>query len=258
MKQLIKTTARLALPAPVRRWLLAQRARRWSGDYRLPLGQVRFGDLRRLTPIDENFGAERGGRPIDRYYIEKFLSRHAGDVRGRVLEVGVDTYTRRFGGDRVTQSDVLHVSESEPKATIIADLTDAEHIPADSFDCFILTQTLHLIYDLEAAVRTVHRILKPGGVALVTVPGSISQIDRHAWGSVWYWGITSVGARRLFEGAFPAEVVEVEGYGNVLVAASFLYGLALEELTQQELDYRDPCYDVTVTVRAVKAGRGVG
>ena len=66
---------------------------------------------------------------------------------------------------------------TRPEATIVADLADAAHIPADAFDCIILTQTLHLIFDVRAAVATVRRILAPGGVVLATVPG-ISQVDR--------------------------------------------------------------------------------
>ena len=37
---------------------------------------------------------------MDRHYIERFLAQHAVDVQGRVLEVGDDAYTRRFGGER--------------------------------------------------------------------------------------------------------------------------------------------------------------
>ena len=83
--------AKGALPPGVRRPLRAVLRRS------PPLGRVRFGDLRRVDPIDGYFGYGRG-LPIDRYYIEGFLARHAGDVHGRVLEIGDNTYTRRFGG----------------------------------------------------------------------------------------------------------------------------------------------------------------
>src|SRR5688572_17693927 len=86
------------------------------------VGTVRFGDLRRLAPISRRFGYDRG-KPIDRVYIEQFLALHAGDVRGRTLEIGDDAYTRRFGGDRVALHDVLHVAEGNPKATFVGDLT---------------------------------------------------------------------------------------------------------------------------------------
>jgi glycosyltransferase involved in cell wall biosynthesis/SAM-dependent methyltransferase len=221
------------------------------GEQAGSLETVRFGSLRQLTPISRNWGFDRG-LPVDRYYIEAFLARHAGDVRGRVLEIEDNSYTRRFGGDRVAISDVLHVAEGNPRATIVGDLTCADHIPSDTFDCFILTQTLHIIYDTRAVLRTIHRILKPGGVLLATFPG-ISRISHDEWAGSWFWGFTTASSRRLFEEAFSAPNVEVEAHGNVLAAISFLHGVAAEELRKEELDYFDPDYELLITVRAAKA-----
>lgn len=223
----------------------------WRGrPYTPPLGRVRFGDLRRQTPISRYFGLDRG-RPIDRYYIENFLARHGEDIRGRVLEVGDNTYTRNFGAGRVARSEVLHVSEGNPMATYVGDLANADHIPGEAFDCLIVTQTLQLIYDLRAALATLHRILKPGGVLLATFPG-LSQIDRYFWGDTWYWGLTGCSAQRLFQEAFPSREFSIETHGNVLAATAFLYGLALEDLQPSELDVHDPDYQMLITVRAVK------
>jgi len=214
-------------------------------------GRINFGDFKRLTPISREFGFERG-QPIDRYYIDGFVQRHAADIRGRVLEVYDNAYTRRFGGNRVVHSDVLDIDAGNPRATIVADLTGAAEVPSNAFDCFILTQTLQLIYDLHAAVRNVHRLLKPGGVLLATIPG-VSQIDRYNCADTWCWGFTKVSARRLFEQSFRAEDIEVTAHGNVLSAVSFLEGVATEELRPAELDFVDPCYELLITVRAVKS-----
>jgi SAM-dependent methyltransferase len=219
-----------------------------------PVGGVRFGSLRRVTPLSREFGYDRG-QPVDRYYIERFLAARALDIRGHVLEIADDTYTRRFGGDRVTRSDVLHV-ERRPEATVVADLICADDIPSETFDCVILTQTLQFIYDVRLALRTVHRILKRGGAVLVTVPGitsmhGISRYDMDRW--VCFWSFTSLSVRRLFEEVFPPDGVSVDAHGNVLAAAAFLYGIAAEELRPRELDAQDPDYEVVLTVRAVKA-----
>src|SRR3989338_5920044 len=219
------------IPPAVRRWL----RRRW--EYlacRPPVGTVRFGNLRRLAPVSRTFGFDRG-LCIDRYYIEAFLASYASDIRGHVLEIGDDSYTRKFGAGRVTRSDVLHRQEGNPKATLVGDLTDAQHIPSDTFDCIIFTQTLQFIYDVRAALTHLHRILKPGGILLATIPG-ISQISRHdmeRWGD--YWRFTTLSARRLFEEIFPKSNVTVQAYGNVLTAIAFLEGLVVNELRREEL-----------------------
>lgn len=237
------------LPATVRAKIWA----RMQGEaYVPPPGRIRLGDLRRVTPIDRDFGYGRGS-PVDRHYIGKFLAAHQADIRGRVLEIADDNYTREFGGASVTKGDILHVTPGDPAATIIGDLTNADHIPADSFDCIILTQTLQVIYDVPAVVRTTHRILKPGGVALVTAPGisPISRYDMDRWG--YYWGFTSLSLRRLFSATFGDEGVTTGSYGNVLTATAFLYGIAAEELLTHELDHSDPDFEVTIGVRAKKA-----
>jgi hypothetical protein len=93
-------------------------------------------------------------------------------------------------------------------------------------------------------------------VVLATVPGisHIIRYDMDRWGD--YWRFTSLSARRVFEREFGEGQVEVEAHGNVLAATGFLYGLAGSELRPAELDQTDRDYEVLITVRAVKGGRG--
>ena len=211
-----------------------------------------LGDLRRVTPIDPNWGFERG-TPIDRVYVERFVGGHAADIRGRVLEIAAPDYTTRFGTG-VERVDVLMAREGNPEATIVADLADAPQIPGDTFDCAIVTQTLQFVWDAPAALATLHRILAPGGVLLATVPGitKISPPEDEEFGEWWHF--TARSARRLAEQAFGEGRVEVEAFGNVLAATGFLYGLAASDLRAEELDARDRLYEVVVGVRAVKSG----
>jgi SAM-dependent methyltransferase len=217
-------------------------------------------DLRRLAPIDPGFGLGRG-KPIDRHYIERFLQRHACDISGVVLEVASDDYIRRFGEDRVRDTQILHADSSNPRATLVADLADTDGLPQSRFDCFICTQTLQYVYQVHDAVAGIHRLLKPGGVVLLTVPGitQISPYDRDRWGE--YWRFTPQSVQRLLCECFDEDAVEVEGHGNVLASIGFLQGLACEDLTEAELDHVDDRYPMLVTARAVKAmeigGRGV-
>lgn len=238
------------MPAPARRRLRAgleaRRRARW-------LSPPDLGDLRRLTPIDNNWGFERG-RPIDRVYVEDFLARHSRDIRGHVLEIAGSEYTRRYGSD-VERVDVLHSAEGNLEATLVADLANAPHIPSDAFDCVILTQTLQFIYDARSAVATVERILASEGVLLATMPGitKISPPEDRVWGEWWHF--TSKSARRLAEEAFGSGSIDVASYGNVLTAAGFLYGLSEADLRPEELRAHDPLYEVIVALRAVKRGR---
>ena len=251
----LKLIAQKTLPSPIYHWIKTH----WQALKLNPaLGKVQLGDLRRLKPISDNWGIERG-QPIDRYYIENFLTSYSDDIQGRVLEIANNSYTQKFGGKKVTKSDVLHAIEDNPKATIVGDLANAPQIPSDAFDCFILTQTLQYIYDVRSAVKTIYSILKPGGVLLATLPNLTPILDPgkddKSWGSsCWYWGFTTASAQRLFLETFPKENIQVDTYGNVLTATTFLQGLYSQELSQKELNYCDPSYQVLITVRAVKPG----
>lgn len=249
LKSLIKSFARESVPRPT--FELAQRVRGLLMETP-PVGGVRFGDFRRLEPLSRCYGYDRG-RPIDRYYIENFLAAQGHRITGNVLEIGENTYTKAFGRG-VTKSDVLHVMEGIAGTTYVDDLTDGSTLPSNTFDCVILTQTLHLIYDMRAALATIYRILKPGGALLLTVPG-ITQISDTDWNDSWYWSLTTNSANRLCKDVFPPPLVECEAYGNVLAATSFLQGLADTELSQQELDHFDREYPVIISVKCIKAHR---
>lgn len=246
---------RLALSAQIyvkshiaNRWpyrMLARRHDTWPP----PFGKVNFGQLGATRPISLDFGWDRG-TPIDRYYIDSFLSCSTADISGRVLEIGDDTYSQRFGGSKITKQDVLHLNANHPNATLIGDLTQPGVLPDCVFDCIILTQTLQLIFDSKQAVRRLHAALRPGGVLLLTVPG-ISQIDRGEWANHWCWAFTPVSLRKLFEPHFGSQF-EIQTHGNVFAATAFLQGVAFEEVDQAKLGIYDPAYPVIITLRAQK------
>jgi SAM-dependent methyltransferase len=247
IRALVRSTYRFILPflsEDARRWLVNQRDR-WVA--RPPNMIVRFGSLRRLTPISPDGGNR--GVPIDRYYIEEFLERHADDIRGRVLECRDRDYTTRFGGKRVIGSDVLNLEPGNSNSTLTGDLAGLNDLPTQAFDCIILTQVLQYVYDLKGAVTTLHRILKPGGVILATMPG-ITPVHTDPW--PWTWTLTTISAERIFRERFSTQGLRVEAHGNVLAAIGFLHGIACGELKRTELDYYDPSYAVTIAVRAKK------
>ena len=203
------------------------------------------------------FGVARG-EPIDRFYIASFLAKYQDSIRGRGAEIESDEYAKRFGGGRVEHCEVLDLNDQNEQRTVKIDLTKTADAPENEFDCIICTQTLLVIEDYCAAIRSLHKMLKPGGVALVTVPG-ICQVVRGGMiggvGEDW-WRFTGLSASKVFSEVFSPENVVVRTYGNVLAATAFLHGLVQEELTQEELEYNDPDYELTIGVRATKQGIG--
>ena len=198
-----------------------------------------------LTPLSDCYGYDPG-TPVDRHYIEAFLTEHATAIRGDSAEIKDDTYLRRFGQDRLRSATVIDIDPANPRATIRADLTDTGSLPSRAFDCIVLTQTLQLVSDPAAALANCRQALRPGGCLLLTVPAlgrispSGSDTDR--------WRYTPAGLRHLLA-SWPGAVT-VAGYGNLRTCLAALLGEAAEDLTSTELDHRDPAFPLLACAAA--------
>lgn len=209
---------------------------------------VEIGDLRRAQPVSRTFGLDRG-TPIDRYYIDRFLTANSTAITGKVMEIGGSYYATKYG-HTVETIAVLHATADNPEATIIGDLADRSTLPAAVFDCLLCTQTLNFIFDVHGAVAGIHHVLRPGGVALCTVAGisQISRYDMDRWGD--YWRFTDASVRSLFAPLFGSGV-RIETFGNVVAALAFLQGMSLEDLPDPTvLDTSDPDYQMLIAVVA--------
>ena len=198
-------------------------------------------------PLSQSWGFDRG-LPIHRYYVERFLREAAGGIHGHCLEFQEDAYTTRFGGSAVGKVDVLHLDASNPRATVVADLSRANDLPGDRFDCIICTHVLHLIADIDTFVGALHRILKSNGVLLVATP----FVSMCGPGVHELWRFTPEGLGLVLGRVFGADHVSVRAYGNSLTAAGEIRGLAAGEFSEGELDTEDPRFAVEVCARAVK------
>lgn len=230
--------------------------RRWQRVEKklLPFDRVtNWSVLRRVKPYRIEFG-QRRGKCIDRYYIEAFVASHCDVIRGRVAEVGDSGYISRFGGEKVVQVDVLDLNERNLDRTLTVDLAKPDQAPEGLFDCIIATQVLLLIRDYESAIRSLHKMLKDGGVVLITVPGISPQVIGSMVGGTGedWWRFTGRSAQYAFSRVFGEEQVHTQTYGNVLTAIAFLHGLVVQELTAEELNYHDPIYEVIIGVSATK------
>jgi len=243
MNSRLKATLKRHLPNFIKR--LANRLN-VHAEFIPDQGKIKWGDFKSLMPFSKDFGFDRGGA-IDRYYIENFLQSESTAIKGNVLEIADNAYTLKYGGNKVTKSDVLHVNDGAPGATYIADLSKADDLPSDYFDCIILTQTLQFIFDYSSALKHCYRMLKKDGVMLVTVPG-ISPIDSGEWGKNWLWSFNEASMSRIFSELFPAKSFIVKAYGNVYAAVSFLHGVGISEIDIPKLDIRDASYDVIITI----------
>ena len=202
-----------------------------------------------IVPVSRKFGAERGFA-VDRVYIEDFLSRYKEDVRGIAMEIESDAYIKKFGGNKVTSQIIIHVKGWEN--TLKANLETGEGLYENMVDCFICTQTLQYIYHLDKAVENIYKLLRPNGVALITVPGikSLSQYHDQNWGE--WWSFTRRSVNRLFSEVFGEDNVQIDSYGNVKTAMAFLYGLCKEDMTEDDFIYNDEQFPFLITARVLK------
>jgi len=222
---------------------LTPRTRVWLHCIAKGLPTPRWGNLRRLRPFSESYGFERG-TPVDRYYLHRFLEQHRHLITGRVLEIEDPGHTRQYGHDLTATDSVNIVAGTYAHLTYLVDLAQSEGvIPDDSYDCFLLPNTLCVRRDIEACLRHALRVVKPGGVILAStgtfVPLTGTGDD--------YWRLSAEGWRELAARTWPGCDVSIEGHGNCLAAVAAMLGLAWEELDAKELEYHDPKFPVLVT-----------
>jgi SAM-dependent methyltransferase len=227
-------------------WAKGALGRRGTAQARLVakgLPRPRWGNLRRLSPLSDSFGFDRG-TPIDRFYLERFLAAESSAITGRVLEVQVPSYTKRFGRDVVVSETVDIEDRFHP--TFVCDLAKAEGVIADAaYDCVLLPNTLQHLRDLDPALNNAVRVLKPGGTLLASAAGllRLTQADQD------FWRLSPEGWRIVASRVWRDCEVDVRGWGNCLAAVAALYGLALEELSQAELEFHDERFPVLTTIR---------
>jgi glycosyltransferase involved in cell wall biosynthesis len=220
-----------------------------GSEYIVPrVGKVWIQDLNRSTPFNISSGIDQSGH-IDNYYIEQFLRDNACYVKGNVLVMGNGDDTLTYGGEGVIKYDLLHIYALHSQSPV----PDKFHyIPADFYDCIIIRQSLHLVYDFNSIIRNCFRSLKKEGVLLLTVPG-ITPVDPDEDQYHWYWSFTGNAIDKLLMQYFDPVNIQVHTFGNVLVAASFLYGIEVSKLNKIELEQHDPAYQVVIAAKAVKS-----
>jgi SAM-dependent methyltransferase len=128
--------------------------------------------------------------PIHQRLLKPYVI--AGEyVKGDLLEVGcgegrgidwllpaVSSYTAI---DKI-EPVINHLREKFPRAKFISG-----HIPPlasladNSFDSVVSFQVIEHIRDDQLFIREIHRVLKPGGIALLTTPNRPMSLSRNPW-----------------------------------------------------------------------------
>ncbi|MEZ4714252.1 MAG: class I SAM-dependent methyltransferase [Caldilineaceae bacterium] len=211
--------------------------------------------FRRLRPVD---AGKSSGLSVIRYYWADFLTQHRADIRGRCLEVGETSTIRDFGGSAITQADAIDLAAHGPDVRVVADLSRADHVAADQYDCFVNQFTTTVIFDIEAALYHAIRILKPGGVLLINFwcvdfylhrglnMGTGAPLYMHHW-------FTPIQIENMLRRlALTENDFAVKIYGNLLARQLFLLNIPAKELTPTERDHVDPGQPLLICVRIVK------
>lgn len=234
------------LPAPARRQLAFRLYQ--IGAPRV--GRLHLGDLGKSQPLLRAPGGPQG-LWVDQHYKAAFLADQAHYVRGRVLLVDRPESWQEHVGSRIDDVQLLAPELELNEDGLLEDLAFAEDLGENRFDCILMFQTLHRVYDLPGAIYTLYRLLAPGGVLLVTLPG-IGLVKQSPESEEGYWAFTEYSARQLFGCVFPADMRRVEAQGNVLAAQALLHGIPAACLQAEELEVNDPQYPLVITVRAMK------
>lgn len=192
----------------------------------------------------------RWERPARRYL--RLLSRHAGGVRGRLLDVGCSTgvflaESLRHGWDATgIEPSAWLASHAQARlgARVLQTTLEAAVFDDQSFTAVTLWDVLEHMTDPVGALRKVIRLLRPGGIVGVNVP-NIDSLPSRFLGTHWpmvlpehtfYFAPRSL--RRLFERS------GLSWLGAHDHPVFFSAGFVVERLKQHEV----PCAGLTARI----------
>ncbi|APB34287.1 putative methyltransferase [Gloeomargarita lithophora Alchichica-D10] len=210
------------------------------------VGQINWGDVRRWAPVCAITGFSRG-TPIDRYYQKQFLQTVGDKIKGNILEIGGVAKDREFYDLNLAQITTYRCMNIEAGAGVdfVGDAHDPNMVMADSVDAILIFNVLEHCYDPSCVIDNIHQWLKPGGWCLALVPTAQRLHDRPAD----YWRLLPDGLTYLFRHYAQCNLYT---YGNTLTVLATFLGVAMEELTLQELATQHPDYPVIACVAAQK------
>jgi ubiquinone/menaquinone biosynthesis C-methylase UbiE len=127
-----------------------------------------------------------------RDWIGNALRSTPSHLRGRALEVGPGSgvYLSLLAGlfAEVVASDIEaaylkhaeHLCHAHPNLRLVADDVTASAMPAQSFDLILCSEVIEHIADSQAALAGMRRLLKPGGMLILSTPQRYSLLEQTA------------------------------------------------------------------------------
>ncbi|WP_169221635.1 methyltransferase domain-containing protein [Brasilonema sp. UFV-L1] len=203
-----------------------------------------WGDLKRRFPICHKFGFTRG-TPVDRYYLDKFISEIRHQVVGSVLEIGGVLLNKEIYQLSVaTEYQTLDLV-SRPGVTVVGDAHDSTIIMPESLDTVLVFNVLEHCHNPWVVVQNIYSWLRVGGKCFCMVPSAqkLHSLPKD------YWRPLPDGMKQLFQD-FSESNLHI--YGNPLTVLASFMGVAAEELSPQDLDDFHPDYPVATCIAALK------
>lgn len=150
----------------------------------------------------------------DRLLLHRQMAKYGPVLKGKVLDIG----SGRFNRYQALCTNAEKFTTLDPDSTWKPDIVgSAENMPieSNSFDGILCTQVLEHIAHPEKAVREMYRVLKPGGILLLTAPqmNELHEIPHD------YFRYTNFGLETLMKDVgFEIEVMHQRGKYHATVA----------------------------------------
>lgn len=140
----------------------------------------------------------------DRHLLLRFVASHSARFTGEVLDAGGGTgrYASLFRHCSYRRLDI----NASSRPDIVASL-ESLPLQAGSLDGIVCTQVLGDVWNIERAIEECARVLKPGGLFLVTE--SLFNEEHDAPHD--YWRLTQFAWRKMLEPRFSIEILEPRG-----------------------------------------------
>ncbi len=210
-----------------------------------------WGTVRRTAPLSTHWGFQRG-TPIDRVYLEAWISENRRHISGSVIEVKDNDLATRFGSG-LTRVDVLDIDPDNPEATIVADLAEPGALPTGAYDCAVVTQVLQYVSSPVAAAGNLIGSLHPGGTLLLSVPG-VSPCEHESLGND-RWRFLIAGVEQILGDASRGFSVEttISTFGNAATVLGVAAGTVAEEGFRRYIAAdNDPHYPLLICARVTR------